>query len=135
MIKINGIDSESYGITFLEGTLESLMRYPALKEPIINNSRAIHGVQMDARNSKVNSQKSQVYIRLKGSTESEYLDRYDALQKLLILGKNNTGIIELSYSRYIFKLHFESCDLLRKLAPNMGTFQLTFTEPNPMDRL
>lgn len=135
MITINGLDSEVYGVTFLSGTLEALLKFPTMKEPITNSSRTQHGVQIYARNGRVESQRVQLPIRIQGSSESDYLDKYEALQNLLISGMNDSGMIELSYSKYTFRLRFESCDLLRKLAPNISTVNLTFLEPNPMNRL
>lgn len=134
MITINGINSEVLGVTFLQGFIENLLKLPSTKEAVTNTSRNINGVQIDARNTRVEKRSVALSIRLKGSSEEDYLDKYEALQKLLIAGKDGTGIVELGYSRYIFKLRFESCDSLRNLAPNIGNLSLSFLEPNPLDR-
>lgn len=134
MIKINGQPSEYYGVTFLQGTLEELLKLPPLKDPITNSTRKEHGVQMEARNSKLDSRKVTLNFKLYGISEEDYLDNYQALLTLFMGGKDGTGIIELSYSRFIFRLRFDSCDTLRILAPNIGNFSASFTEPNPYNR-
>lgn len=134
MILINGTNSETYGITFLQGCAEELLNLPPMKAPVTNQSRLIDGVQMDARNAKLDTRNVTLDIRLKGTNQTDYLTKYENMLAMLRSGKNNTGITEISYLRYIFRLRFEKSETLRILADNMGRFSLTFTEPNPANR-
>lgn len=135
MITINGTDIETLGVTLLQGTAENLLKLPTMKEAIINSSNAINGVQIDARNSRVDKRTVVLNIRLKGADETDYFTKYEALQRLLIEGKDRTGINELGFLKYKFRLRYESCDTLRILASNLSNLSLSFLEPDPTDRL
>lgn len=132
-ILINGVNATTLGVDFESGTLEQLDRFPTIKPIVTFSSRHIDGVQMDARNGKVEPFQHQLPIWIMGSSESDYVAKRNAFMALLINGKNNTGITELSYSGNTYRLHYESCEPLR-IFGNNARHLLTFVEPNPKNR-
>lgn len=133
MIKINGLDPATLGLTFVSGFLEQMLSFAPSKPAITNTSRHINGVEMHAKNAKVNSRTVSIPVHLKGSSEDDFLNKLEALEALLRNGKQGTGITELFYKRYTYKLRFDSCEPLR-IFVNEARLMLTFTEPNPADR-
>ncbi len=134
-LKINGVLASTYGILFEHPSLEELLSFADSKAAVTNSSRHANGIQMDARNTKVESREVQLTISISAETETDFIDKHLALETLLRTGKNNTGMTEIGLERFLWHLRFDSCEPLRIFAGNKGArYALNFTEPDPTNR-
>ena len=134
MILINGTSAAEYGITFEAGTLEELYKIPPLKGYASFGSRHIDGRKISAAGRKVDAQEVQLPFILRGTTRADYLAKLAALTELLRVGKDMTGITELTYDGKTWKLIYIDSDPIRFINATTSKFLVTFEEPNPNDR-
>ena len=134
-LTINGVAASTYGVLFEHPSLEKLLSFASAKPPISNSSRHEDGIQVIEEPAKVESREVQLYIAIKGESETDFFDRMLAFEELLRNGQTGSGITHIGFERFLWRLRFDSCEALRIFAGNTGgKFTLSFIEPDPTNR-
>ena len=130
---INGKDAwVTWGVNMGEDFLEALLTPSPMKAYIENKSRLENGKQVDTTNAKVDERDVQVTITLEGSTQTEYLSRYESFVTELYKGPI---LMKVPTLRKIYKLTYDSSPTkMGNYGLCFGKFTLKFNEPNPTDR-
>lgn len=142
--KLNGILLNELGISLRNGSLTELLKYPGLKECIINESTEIHGVEIEAADPKVKERNVSIFFYLKGRNEEDFYVKYEALQNILIKGiklrkdenEIDSSICELSFPnlKKCFRLKYMDCQNYGVFSNQGALMELRFLEANPMNR-
>lgn len=129
---INTVDVANYGATFIRGWYEELLTPAPTKQYISNDSRLEHGVRVvaNAQNTKLDKREVQLQVMIEGSTQEQYLQRYEAF-----LAAITQGLIKLYVPKLdrTYKLVYTNCTKYGNYGLKKGIFTLKFTEPNPKD--
>jgi len=130
---INGKDAwDTWGVNMGEDFLEALLTPSPMKAYVENKSRLENGKQVDTTNARVDERDIQVTITLEGSTQAEYLLRYESFVTELYKGPI---LMKVPVLRKIYKLTYDSSPTkMGNYGLCFGKFTLKFNEPNPTDR-
>ena len=121
-----------YGISFDQTSLSALMT-PVPNKPFIENkSRLEHGKRVINNNPKKDERNLTLSFNLTASDETQFMQRYVTLCKMLEL-----GYVELK-TKYqedvVYKMSYEGCTQFSQFRRSIGKFSLKLNEPNPDDR-
>ena len=138
-LKINGADARTaYGLYLLEGSIDALLSPPAVKDPIIRQSRLQDGVRSIRRDAngnslgRVDSRDVTLQVAIEASGHTQLHSR---LAKLIAVLARDTVRLEVSeLPGIVFKLDYVSCTTFSQLRGRLSKAALRFTEPNPLDR-
>lgn len=131
-IIINDQDAwETWGVTLCKGGYEKLMKPPAMKDYIVNESRLEHGKRIIVNSPKVSSRDVSLQFFIEGSSRADYLSKLDAFVLELQKGK-----IELFVSKLdtLYKLVYIESSSYGDFGIKKGKLAVRFVEPNPNDR-
>lgn len=127
-------DLGTFNVTLTRGWREALLKPVAVKDYSKNDSRLEHGIRMVAKSKYAKKQERDVQISflLEGTTEADYLDKYEKfLNKLAYSGEI---LFKVPVLKRIFKFVYSDCSKYGDFGLKKGNFTLKFTEPNPDDR-
>lgn len=127
-------DLGEYGITLIRGWREALLKPASVKDYTSNDSRLEHGVRMvaTAKFAKMSQREVQISMLLEGSTQSDYLKKYQTLLNAIAY----SGLVHLKVPcmGLVFKMVYSDCSKYGDFGMTKGNFTLKLTEPNPSDR-
>lgn len=103
----DGIPFTNYGVRVLEGTLDEVMKTPAVKTNLLRNIGTKPGALYDDKNVTFKSKDVKIYCLLRADTLDELWHNYDALLYDLIRPEERT--LEVDGSGYPF--HYKSCQV------------------------
>lgn len=137
---LNGKDIQEYGLTPLEGTINTLMKPAPLKAAVTNENSSLHGSHVlsapTAR--RYAKQDFSLMFYLESASLTDLARTIDDLVAKLIAGKNNTGVNELTIpelERTYRLVYAGSFDKYTDFAlTGCATVSIKFTEPNPNNR-
>ena len=129
---INTVDVANYGATFIRGFYEALLTPAPTKQYISNSSRLEHGIRVvaNAQNTKLDKRDVQLQVMIEGSTQAQYLQRYEAFLDAIQQGKIKLYVPKLGRT---YKLVYTNCSKYGNYGLKKGIFTLKFTEPDPSD--
>lgn len=87
---INNRDISFWGASFSKGAYEALLKPASVKENVRNESRLEDGVREDTGNVRLNERTVNVPFWISGTSESDYLAKYEAF-----LEEVTSGLITL----------------------------------------
>lgn len=131
---INGKDIWlTWGAKFWKGTYERLMKPAPMKDYISNSSRLEHGTRILVSESIARTDEREVSIQflIEGSSESDYLSKYNSFIEELEKGSIELNVPKLSAT---YKLVYTDCSSYGNYGNRMGKFTVRFKEPNVKDR-
>ena len=128
---INNRDISSWGASFSKGAYEALLKPASVKENVRNESRLEDGVREDTGNVRLNERTVNVPFWISGTSESDYLAKYEAF-----LEEVTSGLITLKVPalKKTYKLIYSDCASYGHYNLTKGKIILKFKEPNPTDR-
>ena len=127
--KINGKDIwDTWGATLLRGSYEKLLTPPSMKEYIENESRLEHGKRINTTNAKVSSREFSLQFFIEGSSESEYLSRFQSFIQELEKGAVSLYVERLKKT---YELVYTECSSYGDYGLKKGKLAVKFVEPNP----
>lgn len=134
-LTINGQDAyDTWGVSFEDGALASLMTLPSMKPSIVNESRLEHGKRRINRILAKEERELTLPFHLVANSRTEYLDRYERFVSMLTSEEYIT--IETSYqSTTIYKCIYQSCTQFSQYIDGLAKFVLRLIEPDPSDRV
>ena len=124
----------TYGIQLVKGAYDALIKYPAVKDLVSNNSRLEDGVRYIAKEqyTKFNEKNFSIrFVMEEGTSESAFYARLESF--LALIGK---GMFELKITTLnrVFRLVYRDCDRMSTFKSKHAIFELKLTEPDPTDR-
>lgn len=127
-------DLGTFGVTLTRGWREALLKPASTKDYTKNDSRLEDGVRMIAKSaySKRKERDLQISCILVGSSESDYLDKYEKF--LTKIAYSGMVYLKVPVLNRTFKLVYTDCQKFGDFGLEKGNFTLKFTEPNPVDR-
>lgn len=128
---INGQDISKWGASFAKGAYEALLKPAPIKENVRNESRIEDGVREDTSNVRLSERTINVPFWISGTSESDYLAKYEAF-----LEEVTSGLIALKVPvlKKTYKLIYTDCASYGHYNLTKGKVILKFKEPNPKDR-
>lgn len=140
LMRLNGKDIAEYGLTPLEGTINTLMKPRPMKALITNENAYLHGSMVLSQKTarRYAKQDFSLLFYIRGGYSIIDLHRsVENLVSTLIAGINNTGVNELTIPEIetTYRLVYSSIDKYTdfNLSGN-ATISIKFTEPNPNNR-
>lgn len=132
-LKINGNDAyTTWGISFDQTALSTLMTPSPNKAYIENKSRLEHGKRVVVHNPKIDERSVTLSFNLTAKDENQFFERYNGFCNEL---KKGVLHIETKYQEgVVYKMVYESCTQFSQLIREIAKFSLKLTEPNPADR-
>lgn len=137
---LNGKDIQEYGLTPLEGTINTLMKPAPLKAAVTNENSSIHGSQVLSAPSSRRYAKQDLSLMfyLESSSLTDLARCLDDLVAKLVAGKDNSGVNELTIpelERTYRLVYAGTIDKYTDFAlSGCATISIKFTEPNPNNR-
>ncbi len=137
---LNGKDiQEWWGLTPLEGTLNTLMKPAPMKALVTNENAALHGSHILSAPTSRRYQKQDFSLMfyMKAASMTDLHRQVETLVSNLKNGVNNTGVNELTIPELetTFRLIYSSVDKYTNFGLSGGaTISIKFTEPNPNNR-
>lgn len=130
---INSKDAyETWGVNMGDDFLESLLTPSPMKAYIENKSRLENGKQVDTTNAKVDERDVQVVITLEGSSQADYLSKYESFVTELYKG---LILMKVPALKKVYRLTYDSSPIkMGNYGLSFGKFTLKFNEPNPANR-
>lgn len=131
-ITINGYTLSGLGVTLLDGSYASLLTPAQLKEWVSNDDPRMDGVQYIVPATPVVKERNvNLYFMVKGTTQAEFLSRYNTFIGLLQSGMANINIPDLGET---YALKYESCTSFDHFGLTMCKVAVKFTEPQPKNK-
>ena len=130
-VLINGQRISGMGVTLLEGSYASLLTPPELKEWVSNDDPRKDGVeyiippQIAVKERNVN-----LYFLIRGSSQVDFLSKYNAFVELLQAGIIDVRVDDLQRS---FRLKYEACTSFDHFNLTMCKLAVKFIEPQPLN--
>ena len=130
---INNQDAyTTWGVNMGEDFLESFLTPSPMKAYIENKSRLENGKQVDTTNAKVDERDVQVTITLEGSSQADYLSKYESFVTELYKGPI---LMKVPALKKVYHLTYDSSPTkMGNYGLCFGKFTLKFNEPNPANR-
>lgn len=116
-----------------KGTYEQLLKPAPMKEYIVNNSRAEHGVRIVANktNSKIDSRSFSINLYIEGRTQEEYISNVESFMDEISSGLFSFKVPQLNK---VYKLVYTDCSNYGDYGLRKGKFVIKLSEPNVKDR-
>lgn len=135
-IALNGNDIEMYHLTALDGTLNALMKPATYKKAVTNDNAAVDGTMILSAPSvrKVDKRTISLPFLLRSVSLVDLQQELDNLAKVLVAGKDNTGINELYVHELnrCYRLYYDSMSSYTNFGlDGYARVTLKFTEINP----
>lgn len=132
-LHINGQDAyTTWGISFDQTALSTLMTPSPNKAYIENKSRLEDGKRVIVHNPKVDERSVTLTFNLTAKNEDEFFTRYNSFCEEL---KNGYIEIKTKYQEnVVYRMVYESCTQFSQLIREIAKFSLKLTEPDPTDR-
>lgn len=130
-VLINGKRISGMGVTLLEGSYASLLTPPELKEWVSNDDPRKDGIEYIAPATPVVKERNvDLYFLIRGSSQVDFLSKYNAFVELL-----QTGIMELRVDdlQRRFRLKYEACTSFDHFNLTMCKLAVKFIEPQPLN--
>lgn len=137
---LNGKDIEEWGLTPLEGTLNTLMKPAPMKTLVMNENAYLHGSMVLSQKTarRYAKQDFSLLFYIQGGYSLTDLHRnIENLVATLIAGINDTGVNELTIPEIetTYRLVYSSIDKYTDFnSSGNATISIKFTEPNPNNR-
>ena len=137
---LNGKDIEEWGLTPLEGTLNTLMKPAPMKTLVTNENAYLHGSMVLSQKTarRYAKQDFSLLFYIQGGYSLTDLHRnIENLVATLIAGINDTGVNELTIPEIetTYRLVYSSIDKYTDFSMSgNATISIKFTEPNPNNR-
>lgn len=125
----------TWGVSFTDAALSSLMTPAPAKAPIENKSRLEHGKRViaDTLYSRKDERDVTLEMHIKAANKSLFWQRYDAFCEQVL----EAQFIDIK-SGYIqgkvFHMTYVSCSQFSELMQQIAKFTLSLNEPNPDNR-
>lgn len=137
-IALNGNDIEMYHLTALDGTLNALMKPATYKKAVTNDNAAVDGTMILSAPSvrKVDKRTISLPFLLRSVSLVDLQQELDNLAKVLVAGKDNTGINELYVHELnrCYRLYYDSMSSYTNFGlDGYARVTLKFTEINPIN--
>lgn len=137
-IALNGNDIEMYHLTALDGTLNALMKPAAYKKAVTNENASVDGTMILSAPSvrKVDKRTISLPFLLRSVSLVDLQQELDNLAKVLVAGKDNTGINELYVHELnrCYRLYYDSMSSYTNFGlDGCARVTLKFTEINPIN--
>ena len=132
-LHINGQDAyTTWGISFDQTALSTLMTPSPNKAYIENKSRLEDGKRVIVHNPKVDERSVTLTFNLTAKNEDEFFTRYNSFCEEL---KNGHMEIKTKYQEnVVYRMVYESCTQFSQLIREIAKFSLKLTEPDPTNR-
>ncbi|MBQ5840263.1 MAG: hypothetical protein IIW42_09630 [Bacteroidaceae bacterium] len=132
-LHINGKDAyTTWGISFDQTALSTLMTPSPNKAYIENKSRLEDGKRVIVHNPKVDERSVTLTFNLTAKSEDEFFARYNSFCEEL---KNGYMEIKTKYQKnVVYRMVYESCTQFSQLIREIAKFSLKLTEPDPTNR-
>lgn len=116
-----------------KGTYEQLLKPAPMKEYIINNSRAEHGVRVvaDRANYKTDSRSFSISLYIEGKTKDEYISNVEGFMNEISSGLFSFKVPQLNK---VYKLVYTDCSNYGDYGLRKSKFVIKLSEPNVKDR-
>lgn len=128
---INNIDISVFGAMFARGAYEALLKPAPAKANIQNKSRNEDGIRENTTNIRLNERTINLPFWIIGTTESDYLEKYEAFLDAIMFGQINLKVPAL---KKVYKLIYLDCSSYGHYNKTKGKIILKLKEPNPKDR-
>lgn len=127
-------DCGDFGVTFLRGWREALLKPEAVKTYSQNDSRLENGIRMvaDAKYAKAQKRDIQLSMILEGDSESDYLTKLENFYDKVAY--NGMFYLKVPCLNKVFKVVYSDCPKFGDYSLKKANFTLKLTEPNPKDR-
>ena len=133
-ITINNLNIyTTWGAELDDGSLESLLTPPPVKDYIENESRLESGTRITdvPKLRQWANREVTLRITIKGNGQADYLAKYVSFVEMLTSGKLAVGVPVLGME---FSLYYLSCSKYGSYGLCKGKFVLKLREPNPKER-
>lgn len=137
---LNGKDIQEYGLTPLEGTINTLMKPAPMKAPATNENSSLHGSHILSAPSarRYAKQDLSLMFYLESASLTDLARSLEAIEEAITAGVNNTGVNELTIpeiERTYRLVYAGTIDKYKDFAlSGCATISIKFTEPNPKNR-
>lgn len=132
-LHINGQDAYiTWGISFDQTALSTLMTPSPNKAYIENKSRLEDGKRVIVHNPKVDERSVTLSFNLTAKNEDEFFARYNGFCEEL-----KKGYMEITtkyQTNVVYRMVYESCTQFSQLIREIAKFSLKLTEPDPTNR-
>lgn len=139
LMSLNGQDIRAWGLTPLDGTINTLFKPAPMKALVTNENAYLHGSQVLSQKTVRRYKKQDLsllfYIRTPSLTDLH--TRLQDLVKALVEGIDGTGINTLTIPEIetTYRLIYEDIDKYNRVDfSGKATISIKFTEPNPNNR-
>lgn len=123
---------ETWGISFDQTALSTIMTPSPNKAYIENKSRLNNGKKVTVKDPKVDERSLTLSFNLTAKNETEFFERYNSFCEELARGVLN---IKTKYQEgVVYKMMYENCTQFSQLRREIAKFSLKLTEPDPTDR-
>lgn len=122
----------TWGISFDQTALSTLMTPPPNKAYIENKSRLRDGKKVLVKNPKVDERNITLTFNLTAKSEEEFFSKYNSFCDEL--KKGNIEIKTRYQDNVVYRLVYESCTQFSQLIREIAKFSLRLTEPDPTNR-
>lgn len=129
---INNHDISIWGAELAKGAYEALLKPASIKENVQNKSRNEDGIREDTTNIKLNERIVSIPFWIVGTSENDYLAKYEAF-----IDEVTSGLIVLKVPalKKVYKLIYSDCSSYGHYNLTKGKIILKLKEPNPNDRI
>jgi len=136
---LNGQDIERWGISPLEGTMNTLMKPAPMKALVSNENASLHGslVLYAPSARRYQKQDMSLLFYMQALSLTDLNRQVNALVEHLKNGKDNSGLNELKVPELetCYRLVYVSMDKYTNFGVSgSATISIKFTEPNPNNR-
>jgi hypothetical protein len=123
----------TWGVSFEDGALASLMTPPSMKDTIVNESRLEHGKRRMNLIPRMQERELTLPFHLVAANKTQYLQRYAAFVNELT--ENEYIDIRTSYQVGVtYRCIYVSCSQFSQFIDGLAKFTLKVIEPNPYER-
>ena len=127
---INGSDAfDTYGLVFMEGTLEELMTLAERKPGVENNWPDEDGTERDLDSIQYQSRELTINCLMVGDDKADFLAKYSAF-KAFIIAAGYFDFINIKFSKR-WKLLYDSMEDYKQLDVKSATFSLNLIDDFP----
>lgn len=138
-IALNGKDITAFGLTPLDGTLNTLMKPAPMKKLATNENKSAHGsiILCSPTSRRYDKQDLSLMFYIEAPSIIDLSRMVETLVEELKQGKDATGVNELSVPELnkCFRLVYVSVDKYTNFGlSGSATLSIKFTEPNPNNR-
>ena len=131
MDTINGKPLSQFGATMLSGAYAELMTPAPLKSFLENKDRSKDGTDVFISNPRQDEKEVTLNFIITGSSQAEYISRYNAFLSELYTGQVSLFVEDLNQT---FRLLYSSVTKFGNYRLHACEIALKFREPNPTNR-